>query len=85
MNRQWYQQKGVTSHTARKYLAMLQENFPEKIISPGTDFQYLSHSPDLKPPDAYLWEMLKDNMFNCEDPPRIVPALLKNVISFYRS
>ena len=32
MNRQWYQQDRATSHTARESLAMLQENFPGRII-----------------------------------------------------
>lgn len=85
MNRQWYQQDGATSHTARESLAMLQKNFPGRIISRGTDFPYPSHSPDLTPPDAYLWGMLKESVFNCEDPPRTVPALREQIISFCRS
>ena len=85
MNRQWYQQDGATSHTARESLAMLQENFPGRIISRGTDFPHSSHSPDLTPPDAYLWGMLKESVFNCEDPPRTVPSLREQIISFCRS
>ncbi|KAF8793183.1 hypothetical protein HNY73_004699 [Argiope bruennichi] len=85
MNRQWYQQDGATRHTTRESLAMLQENFPGRIISCGTDFTYPSHSPDLTPSDAYLWEMLKQSAFNCNDPLITVPALHEKIISFCRS
>ena len=51
MNRLWFQQDGVICHTARQSVAMLQETFPGRIISHGTEFPYPSHSPDLTPPD----------------------------------
>jgi hypothetical protein len=85
MNRKWYQEDGVTSHSARESLATLRENFPERIISYGTDFPYPSHFADLTPPDAYLWGMLKDSAFTCEVLPRTVPALHKQTVSFCRS
>lgn len=83
MNRQWFQQDGATCHTARQTMAMLQETFPGRVISRGAEFPYPSHSPDLTPPDAYVWGMLKEQIFNCPDPPKTVPALRQKIVSFF--
>lgn len=60
---QFFQQDGATCHTAAAIRQFLQEHFPSKFISRFTDFPYPSHSPDLTPPDAYIWGMAKNAVF----------------------
>ncbi|KAF8795860.1 hypothetical protein HNY73_000311 [Argiope bruennichi] len=38
--------------------------------------------PDLTPPDAYLWRILKESGFTSENPPRTVSALREKIIYF---
>ena len=56
---QWFQQDGATPHTANETLAWLRQRFEEKLISRRCDVEWAPHSPDLKPPDFYLWGFLK--------------------------
>ena len=56
---QWFQQDGATAHTLNESLAWLQQRFPDRLISRRCDLQWSPHSPDLNPPDFYLWGYLK--------------------------
>jgi len=56
---QWFQQDGATAHTLNESLAWLQQRFPDRLISRRCDLQWSLHSPDLNPPDFYLWGYLK--------------------------
>ena len=85
MKRQWFQQDGATCHTVRQSVAMLPEVFPGRIISRGTELPYPSHFPDLTPPDAYVWGMLKEKNFSCKDPPKTVSALRLKFVLFFRT
>lgn len=85
MEKQWFQQDGATSHTARQSIALLQETFEGRIISRSSNFNYPSHSPDLTPPDAYVWGMLKEKVFSGTDPPRTVNHLREKIVSFFRN
>ncbi|KAF2884924.1 hypothetical protein ILUMI_21243 [Ignelater luminosus] len=68
----------------RRSLALLREHFENRIISRGTDFEYSSHSPDLTPPDAYVWGMLKESVFWSEDPPANVGKLRRKIITSFQ-
>lgn len=81
LHQQWFQQDGATSHTSRRSLALLHEHFENRIISRATDFEYPSHSPDLTPPDAYIWGMLKESVFRSEDPPANIGELRQKIIT----
>ncbi|KAF2896938.1 hypothetical protein ILUMI_09232 [Ignelater luminosus] len=52
------------------------------IISRGTDFEYPSHSSDLTPPDAYIWGMRKESVFQSEDPPANIGELRRKITLF---
>jgi len=60
---QWFQQDGATHHTWNESLAWLQERFPDRLISRRCDQQWSPHSPDLNPPDFYMWGYLKDRVY----------------------
>ena len=60
---QWFQQDGATPHTANETLAWLRQRFKERLISRRCNVEWTPHSPDLNPPDFYLWSFLKDNVY----------------------
>ena len=62
-NVQWFQQDGATPHTADITLEWLDERFSDRLISRRRDTEWSPHSPDLSPPDFYLWGLLKDRVY----------------------
>jgi hypothetical protein len=55
----WFQQDGATAHTENPTMQLMSEFFSRSIISRN----FCPHrSPDLSPPDYYLWEFLKENV-----------------------
>lgn len=56
----WFQQDGATAHTAHSSLRFLEETFSSRIISRGL---WPARSPDLTPPDFYLWGALKGKVY----------------------
>ena len=60
---QWFQQDGATPHSSNESLAWLQQRFPDRLISRRCDPQWSPHSPDLNPPDFYMWGYLKDKVY----------------------
>lgn len=70
---QWFQQDGATAHTANQTLQLLQQRFNDRIISRRTDNIWASHSPDLNPPDFFLWGYVKDRVY--VNKPRTVEEL----------
>ena len=59
---QWFQQDGATPHTANFCMQWLDEKFPWSLTSKRRDPEWAPQSPDLNPPDFYLWEFLKDTV-----------------------
>lgn len=51
----WFKQDGASSHTSKLSRDWLKENFGHRVISLKTDFEWVCHSPDLSPPDFFLW------------------------------
>ena len=60
---QWFQQDGAPPHTANITLDWLDHKFPNRLISRKREPEWSPHSPDLNPPDFYLWGFLKDNVY----------------------
>ena len=60
---QWFQQDRASPHTSNNSLAWLRERFHERLISRKCEVEWAPHSPDLNPPDFYLWVYLKDNVY----------------------
>ena len=59
----YFQQDGATPHTSNLSLDWLQRNFQKRVISRKTQFEWAPHSPDLSPPDFFLWGHLKDRVY----------------------
>ena len=53
----------ATPHTSNLSLDWLQRNFQKRVISRKTQFEWAPHSPDLSPPDFFLWGHLKDRVY----------------------
>ena len=63
MNKFWFQQDGASSHNSNLSRDWLKENFGSRVISLKIDFEWTPHSPDLSPPDFFLWGYLKDRVY----------------------
>ena len=60
---QWFQQDGATPHTANITMEWLDCCFAGRQISRRRIPEWSPHSPDLNPPDFYLWGFLKDHVY----------------------
>ena len=80
---QWFQQDGATPHTSKESLAWLQQRFPDRLISRRCDPQWSPYSPDLNPPDFYLWGYLKDRVY--ANNPQSIPDLKAAITAAIRA
>ena len=71
---QYFQQDEATPHTARETLSMLQEFFGDRTISRGI---WPPRSPDLTPPDYFLWGYLKEQCYSTN--PKNLEELQQNI------
>lgn len=60
LQRGYFQQDGATAHTTRGNLTYLAEFFEDRVISRDL---WPPRSPDLTPPDFFLWGYLKNKIF----------------------
>jgi len=70
----YFQQDGATSHTSHASMAEIQSFFCDRVISKGL---WPPRSPDLTPPDYFLWGYLKGRVF--QNKPRTIDALRANI------
>lgn len=75
--RMWFQQDGATPHTSNDSLEWLTARFKKKIVSRKTEIQWPPYSPDLSPPDFFLWGYMKDRIY--QNSPKTIPQLKKNI------
>ena len=59
----WFQQDGVTAHTARASMTAVRAAFPNHVISRFGDLPWPPRSPDLSMCDFYLWGFLKSRVY----------------------
>ena len=59
----WFQQDGVTAHTARASMSAVQAAFLNHVISRFGDLPWPPRSPDLYMCDFYLWGFLKSRVY----------------------
>ena len=83
INEQWLQQDGAPAHAATATIRWLQERFGERVIARGTSFTWPPRSPDLTPPDFYLWGRVKEVAYKRE--PRTIPELKAAVTACVRA
>jgi len=70
----YFQQDGATSHTSHASVAEIQSFVGDRVISKGL---WPPRSPDLTPPDYFLWGYLKGRVYR--NKPRTINALKANV------
>jgi len=70
----YFQQDGATSHTSHVSMAQIQSFFGDPVISKGL---WPLRSPDLTPPDYFLWGYLKGRVYR--NKPRTTDALRANI------
>ena len=73
----WFQQDGATAHTARQTIDLLKKMFPGRLVSKKGDFEWPPRSPDLTPPDFFLWGYLKGKVYS--EQPKTLRALKRNI------
>lgn len=73
----WFQQDGATSHTARISMNILQEAFPNRLISRNGNLPWPARSPDIAIPDFFLWGYLKSKVY--VNKPRNLEDLKTNI------
>jgi len=54
---------GATCHTSNETIAILQEKFPNRVISLRGDHNWPPRSCDLTPLDFFLWGHVKDKVY----------------------
>ena len=74
----WFQQDGATAHTARETMDMLRTHFPNRVISRFGDVPWPPRSPDLSPPEFFLWGYLKGKVYT--DKPNTLQELKLKII-----
>ena len=57
-----FQQDGAPAHTSNLDRPLLQELFPISWIVKYGPYHWLARSPDLTPPDFFLWGFIKDEV-----------------------
>jgi len=70
----YFQQDGATSHTSHASMAEIQSFIGDHVISKGL---WPPRSPDLTPPDYFLWGYLKGRVY--QNKPRTTDALKANI------
>lgn len=73
----WFQQDGASPHTSHLSQDWLKQHFGKRVVSLKTDFEWAPHSPDLSPPDFFLWGYLKDKVY--ANKPRTISELKVNI------
>jgi hypothetical protein len=72
----WFQQDGAPAHCSRVSMNHLSHYFGERLITKGL---WPPRSPDLSPPDYFLWGYLKDKVYS--NNPQTIQALKDNIVA----
>lgn len=80
----WFQQDGASPHIEKSVMNLLKQTFAERLISRNAPFLWPPRSPDLTPPDFYLWGYLKsvvyqNNPQNLNDLKQEIEAAVKSI------
>jgi len=59
----WFQQDGVTAHTAQNSLVVSRQMFPTRLVSNKGDGGWPTRSPDLSMCDVFLRGYVKEKVF----------------------
>jgi hypothetical protein len=75
----FFQQDGAPAHTAKTTKELLDQLLPEQWIGLGGPLSWPPRSPDLTPPDFFLWGYVKSKVYM--DDPSTVEDLEENITS----
>jgi len=76
----YFQQDGATSHTSLASMAEIQSFFGDRVISKTL---WPHRSPDLTPPDYFLWGYLKGRVY--QNKPQTIDALKANITEEFQA
>jgi len=76
----YFQQDGATAHTSNQSMRFLSDVFDDRIISKGI---WPPRSPDLSPPDFYVWGAAKANVY--KDRPQSIQDLRMAITNYVSS
>lgn len=68
MNDVWFQQDGCPAHSTREVMEVLRNTFDDNIISNNGPIAWPARSPDITPPDFYLWGHAKNEVYEFSPP-----------------
>jgi hypothetical protein len=69
----WFMQDGAPAHWAKLVRNWLDQKFTNRWIGRGGEIAWPPRSPDLTPPDFFLWGLLKDRVYSSK--PRTIEDL----------
>jgi len=75
-----FQQDGATAHTANMSVALLDDEFAERIISKTI---WPPRSPDLSPPDFFLWGAMTNSVYS--NNPHTIDELKMAITEYIRN
>jgi len=78
MKTQWFQQDRAPPHTAKETRRFLNQHFEGRFISLYDAVEWPLYSPDITPPDFFLWGYLKDRIYG-NPRPRTLDQLKENI------
>lgn len=64
----WFQQDGCPAHSTRQVMEVLRNTFGDNIISNNGPINWPARSPDITPPDFYLWGYAKNEVYGFSPP-----------------
>ncbi|GFW96984.1 putative LOC100569746 [Trichonephila clavipes] len=73
----WFQQDGVTCHTARATIDLLKDTFGDRLVSSFGPVNWPLRSCDLTPLDYFLWGYVKSLVYS--DKPQTLDHLEDNI------
>jgi hypothetical protein len=59
----WYMHDGAPAHWSKQVRSWLDVKFPGRWIGRGGEIAWPPRSPDLTPPDFFLWGVIKDRVY----------------------
>lgn len=83
VGRMWFQQDGATPHCSEVSLDWLKAHFKSRVVSRRTPIGWPPYSPDLSPPDFFLWGHLKNRVYR--KTPKTLPALKRAITEEIRA
>ena len=64
----WFQQDGCPAHSTRQVMDVLRNTFRNNIICNNGPIDWPARSPDITPPDFYLWGYVKNEVYEISPP-----------------